>query len=121
ASEVYDPDSVPENLKVDIVMNSLGQKFWKDSLSHLSAGGSLVTFGVLTGKEAEVDIAALYTAERTIIGSTGGSRKELLDLADITARKGLKVRVAKRFKLADIKEALDYFPKVKDGRLILEA
>lgn len=121
ADEVYEPGKIPEDLKVDIVMNSLGQKFWKESIGHLKVGGNLVTFGVQTGKEADVDIASLYTAERSIIGSTGGSKKELQDLANIVVRKGLKVRVAKRFKLSSIKEALDYFPEVRDGRVIIDA
>lgn len=121
ADQVYEPGKIPEDLKVDIVMNSLGQKFWKESIGHLKVGGNLVTFGVQTGKEADVDIASLYTAERSIIGSTGGSKKELQDLANIVVRKGLKVRVAKRFKLSSIKEALDYFPEVRDGRVIIDA
>ena len=121
ADEVYAPGNIPESLKVDIVVNSLGQKFWKESIGHLKPGGNLVTFGVQTGKDAEVDIATLYTGERSIIGSTGGSRKELEDLASIISRKGLMVRVAKRFKLAEIKDALEYFPEARDGRVIIDA
>lgn len=121
ASDVFEPDNIPADLKADIVMNSLGEKFWNDSFEHLSIGGSLVTFGVQTGREGAVDIAGLYTGEKRIIGSTGGSRKEFLDLVEITGRKDLKVRVAKRFKLSEIRDALDYFPEVRDGRVILEA
>lgn len=120
-SEVHEPGKVPEGLRFDIIMNSIGEKFWKESLNHLSVGGSLVTFGIQTGKEGGVDIGHLYTGERSVIGSTGGSRKEFTDLMGLVSRKHIKVRVAKRFKLSDVKEALEYFPELRDGRIILEA
>lgn len=121
ASHVYETGNVPDGLKADIVLNSLGQKFWNEGFSHVAAGGTMVTFGVQTGKEGIIDIAGLYTGERGVIGSTGGSRKELTELLDIAGRKSLKVRVAKRFKLSSISDALNYYTEIRDGRLILEA
>lgn len=121
ASHVYEAEKVPSDLKVDIVMNSIGQKYWDDSINHLDTGGNLVTFGVQTGKEAGINIATMYTGEKSVIGSTGGSRKEMLDLIDLARREGLKARVARKFKLSSLSDALDYYPEVRDGRIIIEA
>lgn len=121
ADHVYEPGKIPTDLKADIVLNSIGKKYWAESVSHLQVGGRLVTFGVQTGKEADIDIAAMYTGERSVIGSTGGSKKELADLMDITLRKGLKVRIARRFKLSEISSALNYYPESRDGRIIIDA
>ncbi len=119
ADKIYAPGEVPEDLAADIVLNSIGQKFWKESMDHLAPGGSLVTFGVQTGREAEVDIGQIYTGERSIIGSTGGSMKELVDLMDLVSRKGLKVRVSRKFRLSEIQEALKHYEEIRDGRIVL--
>lgn len=121
ADEVYDPGNLPDGLKADIVLNSIGQKFWEDSLKHVQRGGSLVTFGIQTGVEGKVNIAALYTNEVSVVGSTGGNRKELHELADICLRKKIRVRVARKFKLPEIRQALEYFSETRDGRIIVEA
>ena len=55
-----------------------------------------------------------------LIGSTSGTRKELQELIDISSSKQLKVRVWKKFKLEDTKEALQsLFAKERDGRILL--
>ena len=46
----------------------------------------------------------LYSKQIKLIGSTGGTRKELRELVD-TSCKQLKVRVWKKFRLEDVKEA----------------
>jgi D-arabinose 1-dehydrogenase-like Zn-dependent alcohol dehydrogenase len=54
-----------------------------------------------------------------LIGSTGGTRKELQELIDISSKE-LKIRVWKKFRLEDIKEALQaLFAKERDGRILL--
>jgi D-arabinose 1-dehydrogenase-like Zn-dependent alcohol dehydrogenase len=53
-----------------------------------------------------------------LVGSTGGSRKEFRQIINMS--KDLKVRVWKRFKLEDTKEALQaLFSKERDGRILL--
>jgi D-arabinose 1-dehydrogenase-like Zn-dependent alcohol dehydrogenase len=53
-----------------------------------------------------------------LIGSTGGTRKEMQELIDISPK--LKVRVWKKFDLENVKEALQaLFAKERDGRILL--
>ena len=119
-STVFSTGEVPKDFKADIVINSLGADFWKESVSHVASGGKIVTFGVLTGREASLDIAHLYTNEIGIIGSTGGSLEDLSRLLRLTDKHELKAPVATRMKLMQLGRALDEFEKIRDGRIILE-
>jgi D-arabinose 1-dehydrogenase-like Zn-dependent alcohol dehydrogenase len=78
-----------------------------------------VTFGGLTGADVKLNVRSLYTKQIKLIGSTGGTRKEMYEL--ISNCQQLKIRVWKRFRLDDVKEALQaLFAKDRDGRIILE-
>jgi D-arabinose 1-dehydrogenase-like Zn-dependent alcohol dehydrogenase len=54
-----------------------------------------------------------------LIGSTGGTRNDFREIIDIS--KESKIRVWKKFKLDEAKEALQaLFAKERDGRIMLE-
>jgi D-arabinose 1-dehydrogenase-like Zn-dependent alcohol dehydrogenase len=81
----------------------------------------LVTFGGLTGADVKLNVQSLYRKQIKLIGSTGGTRKELQDLITIASKEGLKVKVWKKFKLDEVKEALQaLFSKERDGRILLD-
>jgi len=72
----------------------------------------------LTGADVKLNVQALYSKQIKLIGSTGGTRKELKELIDMS--KELKVKVWKKFKLEDVREALQaLFAKERDGRILL--
>ena len=61
----------------------------------------------------------MYSKQIKLVGSTGGTRKDFREIIDMSRE--LKVRVWKRFKLEDAKEALQtLFSKERDGRILLE-
>jgi D-arabinose 1-dehydrogenase-like Zn-dependent alcohol dehydrogenase len=61
----------------------------------------------------------LYRRQIKLIGSTGGTRKEMYDL--INNSKELRVKVWKRFRLENVREALEaLFAKDRDGRILLQ-
>ena len=63
-------------------------------------------------------IQSLYSKQVRLIGSTGGTRKEITELIDMS--KELKTRVWKKFMLDEDKEALQgLFDKERDGRILL--
>jgi NADPH:quinone reductase-like Zn-dependent oxidoreductase len=103
----------------DVVLNSLGVNTWKTSFESVGINGRWVAFGGLTGAEVQLNVQSLYSKQIKLIGSTGGTRKELQELVN-TSSKQLKVRVWKKFKLEDVKEALQaLFAKERDGRILL--
>jgi alcohol dehydrogenase len=120
AHETYPPDKIPENFKADIVINSIGSSFWEQSVKHVANGGSIVTFGVQTGRESKLDLGDLYTREIRIIGSTGGNRKELTELLGIALRENFKLGTPSKFDLYDLKDALKLFETKVGGRIILQ-
>jgi len=121
-------DKVVEQVKritqgkmADVILNSLGINTWESSFASTGINGRWVTFGGLTGADVKLNVRALYTNQIKLIGSTGGTRKEIQELIDIASKEGLKVKVWKKFKLADIKEALKaLFAKERSGRILLE-
>jgi len=86
---------------------------------YMLLNGRLVTFGGLTGADIKLNIQSLYSKQVKLIGSTGGTRKEITEVIDMS--KELKTRVWKKFKLDEAKEALqELFAKERDGRILLE-
>jgi D-arabinose 1-dehydrogenase-like Zn-dependent alcohol dehydrogenase len=105
--------------KVDMVLNSLGSKFWDESVEALNAGGKLVTFGTFTGAELSFNIAKLYTRELSVIGTTGGTKKELAELIELVQKHDIKSKVWKTYKFGDFKKAIEEYPE-KEGRIVLQ-
>jgi NADPH:quinone reductase-like Zn-dependent oxidoreductase len=122
---ISDYDKVAENVKeitqgkmVDVVMNSLGVETWDSSFASVGVNGRWVAFGGLTGADVKLNVQSLYSKQIKLIGSTGGTRKEMQELIDISP--GLKVRVWKKFDLENVKEGLQaLFAKERDGRILL--
>jgi D-arabinose 1-dehydrogenase-like Zn-dependent alcohol dehydrogenase len=123
---ISDYEKVVEQVKeitqgkmADVVLNSLGVSTWENSFSCVGVNGRWVTFGGLTGADVKLNIQSLYRKQIKLIGSNGSTRKEFADIIDMTRE--LKVRVWKRFKLENAKEALQaLFAKERDGRILLD-
>ncbi len=112
---------ITQGKMAEVVMNSIGASTWDSSVESVGINGRLVTFGGLTGADVKLNVQSLYRKQIKLIGSTGGTRKELQDLITIASKEGLKVKVWKKFKLDDVKEALQaLFAKERDGRILLD-
>ena len=75
---------------VDIVVEHVGEATFPASLRCLARGGRVVTCGATTGPRLEADLRHLFFKNLSILGSTMGSRGELLHLVDLVARGLLK-------------------------------
>ena len=123
---ISDYDKVAEQVKeitqgkmADVVLNSLGIGTWDSSFSSVGINGRWVAFGGLTGADVKLNVQSMYSKQIKLIGSTGGTRKEMQELIDISPE--LKVRVWKKFDLENAKEALQaLFAKERDGRILLD-
>ena len=103
----------------DVVINSLGAETWDSSFESIGINGRLVSFGGLTGADVKLNVQALYSKQIKLIGSTGGTRRELKGLIDNHDK--LRVKVWKRFDLDNIQEALQaLFSKERSGRIFLD-
>jgi NADPH:quinone reductase-like Zn-dependent oxidoreductase len=63
---------------VDVVVDYVGRDTWLKSLKSLVRGGRLVTCGATTGYNPEEDLRHVFYRQLEIIGSTMGSRAELM-------------------------------------------
>jgi NADPH:quinone reductase-like Zn-dependent oxidoreductase len=64
----------------DVVVDSVGQARWQDSLRAMRRGGRLVICGATTGPMIELDLRRLFWHQWSILGSTLGSRREYQEI-----------------------------------------
>lgn len=60
----------------DVVVDSVGQARWQESLRALRRGGRLVTCGATSGPMISLDLRRLFWHQWSLLGSTLGSRRE---------------------------------------------
>ncbi len=118
--EIFPRNGVPDEFTADIVINPLGKETWADSLKHTSITGRMVAYGVLTGREGITNIPDLYTGEKTIIGSTGGSLNELMEILNIMKYHQIRIGVDRIFSFDELHQALKYFAAGRKGRVIID-
>ncbi|MCC5581887.1 zinc-binding dehydrogenase [Microtetraspora sp. AC03309] len=89
ADQVFESGArLPE--RVDVVMESVGAATWDHSLSSLRPGGRIVTCGATSGMVAPTQLAQVFFLQRSIVGSTMGTRDQLARLAVFLEQTGVR-------------------------------
>ena len=76
--------------RVDAVMETVGAPTWNHSLKALRPGGVLVVAGATAGAEPVEDLRRIFFLQLRVIGSTMGTRDELLRLARLCETTGIQ-------------------------------
>ena len=126
AEKVFDSASAVEKLReftggemADVVLNSLGEKFWDAGIKMLGYGGRMVGFGTLSGNMVQIDFNEMYSKQTRIIGSTGGTIEEFGRLVSNAA--SYKLKVWKKVGLGEVKSALESLEAPeREGRLLVD-
>lgn len=92
---------------VDMVIDSVGEASWGESLRSLRRGGRLVTCGATTGSHPSADLQRVFIRQLEIYGSTGGSMGEFRELLDVFNRGLIKPVIDRTFQMADIGGAFE--------------
>jgi NADPH:quinone reductase-like Zn-dependent oxidoreductase len=92
---------------VDMVIDSVGEASWGESLRSLRRGGRLVTCGATTGSNPPADLQRLFIRQLEIYGSTGGSIGEFRQLLDVFNRGLVKPVIDSTFATSDFRPAFD--------------
>ena len=92
---------------VDMVIDSVGQSSWDDSIRSLRRGGRIVTCGATTGSHPSADLRRLFIRQLEVYGSTGGSMEECRQLLALFASGALKPVIDKRYTLDELPAAFD--------------
>ena len=93
---------------VDMVIDTVGEASWGESLRSLRRGGRLVTCGATSGSNPPADLQRLFIRQLEIYGSTGGSVGEFRQLLDVFNRNLVKPVIDTTFEMADIRSAFEH-------------
>jgi NADPH:quinone reductase-like Zn-dependent oxidoreductase len=105
---------------VDVVFEHVGQATWNHSYMSLATGGRLVTCGVTSGYEANLDLRYLFSKNLSLIGSFMGRKDELIELLTFVKQGKLKPVVDRVFPLAEARAAQEHIEaREQFGKVVL--
>lgn len=105
----------------DIVIETIGEATWDQSMAALANGGRVVVFGATSGTEVKIDLASLFLHWQSIIGTTMGSREEFQDMLAFTEKHQIHPVVDRAFPLAEGVEAMRYLDGASQmGNVVLD-
>jgi len=105
---------------VDVVFEHVGLATWTHSYMSLATGGRLVTCGVTTGYDAQLDLRYLFSKNLSLIGSFMGRKDELIKLLEFVNSGKLHPVVDRVFPLAEARAAHEYVEKREQfGKVVL--
>jgi NADPH:quinone reductase-like Zn-dependent oxidoreductase len=81
-------DRLPD--RVDAVMETVGEATWSHSLKALEPGGVIVVSGATSGPNPPADLARVFYRQLRIVGSTMGTRDELVSLTRLLDASGVR-------------------------------
>ena len=90
---------------VDIVFEHPGATTWADSVRLVKRGGTVVTSGATSGYEAETDLRHIFFRQLNVLGSTMGSKGELLEAWRHVESGLIKPVVSQTFPLREVGRA----------------
>ena len=90
---------------VDVILDHIGTDTWEGNIKSLTQGGRLVVCGATSGHEATTPLRYLFFKNLSILGSTMGSKSELIQVAQLVDRGALRPVVDSVLPLADVAQA----------------
>ena len=100
-------------VKVDAVMETVGQATWTHSIRALRPGGRIVIAGTTSGpKPDDAELTRIFFLQLSVIGSTMGTRDELDALVQMLHSTGTRPLVHAEMPL---EQARDGFAQMVDG------
>jgi NADPH:quinone reductase-like Zn-dependent oxidoreductase len=111
ADAAFDPGArLPE--RVDGVFETVGRATWSHSVKSLKPGGVIVISGATTGDASPAELQRIFFLQLRVVGSTMGTRDELLDLLSFCVQKDIHPLVGMELPLASAEEG---FRAMMDG------
>ncbi|GII34542.1 zinc-binding dehydrogenase [Planotetraspora mira] len=90
--------------RVDAVMETVGEATWAHSMSSLRPGGKIVISGATSGMVAPTQLAQVFFLQKSIIGSTMGTRDQLARLAVFLEQTGVRPVIDRVLPLAQAED-----------------
>jgi NADPH:quinone reductase-like Zn-dependent oxidoreductase len=93
------------NKGVDVCVDYIGNDTWVKSLKSLATGGRLLTCGATTGFEPKTDLRHIFFRQLQVIGSTMGSKNDLLAALEFLFRGEMEPVIDRVIALKDTADA----------------
>jgi NADPH:quinone reductase-like Zn-dependent oxidoreductase len=95
-------------------METVGEATWSHSLRALEPGGVVVVSGATSGANPPADLARVFYRQLRVVGSTMGTRDELVALTRLLDATGVRPLIDDVLPLTDGRRA---FERMVDGEL----
>jgi len=90
---------------VDVVVDSVGEATWMQSLKSAAKGGRVLTCGATSGPNPPEEIRLIFWKQLTVVGSTMGSREDWRQLVAAVSARRLRPVVDSAVPLAEGRDA----------------
>jgi NADPH:quinone reductase-like Zn-dependent oxidoreductase len=100
--------------RVDAVMETVGEATWSHSLRALEPGGVVVVSGATSGPNPPADLARVFFRQLRVVGSTMGTRDELVRLTRFLDATGVRPLIDD---VLPMERAPEAFARMVDGEL----
>ncbi len=108
--------------KMDVVLETVGQATWSHSLRSLRTGGRVVVSGATTGPNPPADLNRVFFLQLEVVGSTMGTRDELVAMLDLLDRTGVRPVIDDVRPLSDARRSFEQLAAGTGfGKLVLTA
>jgi NADPH:quinone reductase-like Zn-dependent oxidoreductase len=92
--------------RVDVVIETVGAATWAHSVKALKPGGRIVTSGATTGPGPAAELNRIFFLQLSVVGSTMGTRSELVDLIGFLGTTGLRPHIDRTLPLEQVGDGL---------------
>jgi NADPH:quinone reductase-like Zn-dependent oxidoreductase len=93
--------------RVDAVMETVGEATWSHSLRALEPGGVVVVSGATSGPNPPADLARVFYRQLRVVGSTMGTRDELVRLSRLLDATGVRPLIDDVLPLTEARTAFE--------------
>jgi len=100
--------------RVDAVMETVGAATWDHSLKSLVPGGTVVVAGSTSGPNPPADLQRVFFRQLRVVGSTMGTRDELVRLIDMLEATGARPLIDD---VLPLDQAAEGFAKMERGEV----
>ena len=105
---------------VDLVVETVGEATWKDSLSAVKPAGRVVVCGATSGPNPPAQLHRFWWKQLTVLGSTMGTREDFLGAYDLVRSGRVRVHVDSVFPLSEIRAAHERLERGEQlGKVVL--
>ncbi len=91
---------------VEVAIDHVGADTFNESMKSLAWGGRLATCGATSGGDVTIDLKALFFKNLSLLGTTMGSKADLIRLVALVAEGKLRPVIDRTFPMDQLGEAL---------------